>query len=114
MAATPSEIARICHEANRAYCQLLGDNTQLPYDLAPEWQRESIVKGVEYKLNNPDTPVSALHDAWMQEKLKAGWQYGPVKDAEKLLHPCLVPYDQLPIEQQQKDHLFAAIVLSFR
>jgi hypothetical protein len=36
--------------------------------------------------------------------------YGEVKDAEKKTHPCIVPYKDLPPEQQAKDHLFKAVV----
>jgi hypothetical protein len=50
----------------------------------------------------------------MQEKKAAGWIYGPVKDPEKKEHPCIVPYDQLPIEQRTKDYLFKAIVDCFK
>jgi hypothetical protein len=33
-----------------------------------------------------------------------------VKDPEKKEHPCFVPYESLPAEQQAKDHLFKGIV----
>jgi hypothetical protein len=33
-----------------------------------------------------------------------------VKDAELKTHPCLVPFEELPKFQQQKDRLFRAIV----
>jgi hypothetical protein len=35
------QVARVCHEANRAYCQTLGDNSQPAWDDAPEWQKDS-------------------------------------------------------------------------
>ena len=46
----------------------------------------------------------------MKQKLDDGWKYGPVKDAEKKEHPCLVPFEQLPKEQQAKDYLFRGAV----
>ena len=46
----------------------------------------------------------------MREKVERGWQYGPLKDADLKEHPCIVPFDELPPEQQAKDHLFKAIV----
>jgi len=46
----------------------------------------------------------------MIDKLKDGWKHGPVKDPEKKEHPCLIPYDELPKEQQVKDHLFIGVV----
>lgn len=49
-------IAKICHEANRAYCQALGDNSQVPWGEAPDWQKQSAVKGVEFHLSNPEAP----------------------------------------------------------
>lgn len=103
------DIARVCHEANRSLCDGLGDISQVSWDEAPDWQRDSAVNGVRFNLENPDAPASASHDSWLAEKEATGWKYGPVKDAEKKEHPCFVPYQQLPIEQQAKDHLFKAV-----
>lgn len=52
----------------------------------------------------------ASHDNWMAEKVADGWVYGEVKDPAAKTHPCIVPFDQLPPEQQFKDRLFATIV----
>lgn len=104
------EIAEICHEANRAYCHALGDFSQKIWDQAPEWQRESAVNGVEFRLQHQDAPASASHEQWLEHKQHTGWVYGPVKDEAKKEHPCFVPFDQLPLAQQKKDELFAAIV----
>lgn len=103
-------IAKVAHDANRSYCATHGDMSQVPWEDAPEWQQQSAVAGVEFCLANRDAPASANHDSWLRHKLDAGWTYGPVKDAEKKEHPCLVPYEQLPVEQQKKDALFKAIV----
>jgi len=106
----PADIARICHEANRAYCLSLGDASQPSWDDAPDWQRTSAVNGVAFNLARPDAPASHSHDCWLEEKRAAGWRYGAVKDAERKEHPCFLPYEQLPAEQKRKDHLFKAIV----
>jgi hypothetical protein len=107
-------IARICHETNRAYCAAIGDFSQLPWEIADEWQRTSAVKGVEFHLAHPDATASASHDSWLEEKRATGWKYGPVKDPAKKEHPCFVPFDELPVEQQRKDKLFKAIVEALR
>lgn len=104
------QIAQVCHEANREYCRVIGDYSQEHWDKAEPWQRESAIKGVEYALANPDGPASAQHDAWLADKLAAGWVYGPVKDPAKKEHPCMVPYCELPLEQRLKDGLFKAVV----
>lgn len=105
-------IAEICHEANRLWCQSHGDMSQVPWMNAPDWQRESAVNGVIFIMQNPDAGDSASHDNWMREKLANGWVYGEVKDADAKTHPCLVPFVQLPPEQQAKDALFRSIVLA--
>lgn len=105
-----AEIARVCHEANRGYCQAVGDDSQKSWVDADAWQRESAIKGVEFALANPEAPVSAQHDAWLADKVKDGWIYGTIKNADKKIHPCMVPYDELPEFQKRKDALFRAIV----
>ena|ERR1700744_1715621 len=105
-------IAIVCHQANKAWCENHGDNSQKDWDEAEEWQRQSAVKGVVFKMNNPDAPDSAQHDAWMADKVAQGWIYGPLKDPENKTHPCIVPFNELPEFQQKKDKLFQAIVTS--
>jgi hypothetical protein len=104
------DIAKVCHEANMALCVGLGDMSQKVFEDSPQWQRDSAVNSVRFNLDNPGAPASASHDSWLEEKRLAGWKYGPVKDPEKKEHPCFVPYEALPAEQQAKDHLFKAIV----
>ena len=105
-----ADIAKVCHEANKAYCESLGDLSQKHWDDAPDWQKESAISGVNFHLLNPGAIPSQSHDNWLQEKLDAGWSYGDVKDEAKKEHPCIMPYGQLPEEQRKKDVLFIAIV----
>lgn len=100
--------ARAAHEINRAYCEALGDTSQLPWDQAPEWQRASARAGVMHA-DRGATPEQ-LHERWCEAKSEEGWRYGPVKDADAKTHPCLLPYHKLPPEQRVKDHLFRAAV----
>lgn len=108
------DVAKICHESNRAYCQTLGDNSQPSWEDAPEWQRTSAINGVTFHLQNPNASASHSHEEWLKEKKDTGWKYGSVKDPVKKEHPCFVPYDELPIEQKLKDSLFLQIVDTFR
>lgn len=104
------EIAKVCHEANRAYCETIGDCSQLFWENAADWQRASAINGVKWRLDNYDAPASGQHDAWCADKIRDGWKYGPVKDFDKKEHPCLVSYDALPDSQKFKDALFVGIV----
>jgi hypothetical protein len=109
-----TQIALICHQANKALCEQYGDASQKDWENAEQWQRDSAVAGVRFALDNPDAPASAQHDSWMADKIKDGWRHGAVKDADAKTHPCIVPYEQLPPEQQAKDHLFRSIVHGLR
>lgn len=116
MAYTPkliNSIARLCHEVNRQYCYLLGDNSQAPWEHTSESIKASARNGVQFVMQNPDAPPSASHDNWLKFKEAEGWQYGPVKDLEKKEHPCFVPYEELPETQRLKDALFRNTVLAF-
>jgi len=103
-------IAMVCHDANATWCKMNGDNSQKPFGDAEKWQQESAINGVKFRLANPSAPVDAQHNAWMKEKVDAGWVYGEVKDAEKKTHPCIVPFEELPEFQKKKDSLFCAVV----
>jgi len=105
-------IASICHEANRAYCKAIGDDSQPSWDDAPEWQKQSACNGVSFHLDNPTAGPEGSHNNWMAEKQLDGWVYGEVKDPEAKTHPCMVDYDDLPEAQQLKDSIFVGIVHS--
>jgi len=47
------------------------------------------------------------HDLWASQRLGQGWSYGPQRDDAKKLHPCLVPYDQLPESEKEYDRIAA-------
>ena len=111
---TEEDIARICHEANRIWCEMNDDYSQPSWFSAPDWQKESTHNGVRFHLNNPDAGPEASHENWLELKIKEGWKYSEVKDVDAKLHPCLLPFEQLPLHQQAKDKLFRNIVHSLR
>jgi len=112
-----NQIARVAHEANRAYCATIGDTTHAPWEHAPEWQKRSALGGVKLHLDSlaqgQTVPPQDAHAAWMMDRKAQGWLFGPVKDPEKKTHPLLRPYNQLPVEEQLKDYLFGAVVSAF-
>lgn len=108
----PEAIAQICHEANRAYCRTLGDESQPPWESAPEWQRQSAINGVKFHIAHPKAGACASHESWLKEKEETGWKWGPVKDPAKKEHPCMVPYEELPLEQRRKDYIFCGIFIA--
>lgn len=110
---TELEIAKITHQANKAFCEICGDNSQPEWEAAPEWQKSSAVDGVRFHLLHPNASNEASHNNWLAEKEASGWVYGEVKDPEAKTHPCIVPFAELPPQQQFKDVLFASIVKGY-
>ncbi len=107
---TVENIAKICHQANKAYCFAIGDYSQPEWEKAPKWQKDSVINGVHFALNNPGTTPEQSHNSWMIEKKLDGWKYGPVKDPDKKEHPCMVEYSKLPSTHIIKDELFLSII----
>lgn len=107
-------IAMLCHAMNAAYCQSLGDDSQLPWDDTPETHKQSLIAGVEMHLANPNATPEQSHQSWYAQKEAEGWVYGEFKDLEKKEHPCFLPYEDLPTEQKAKDYLFRATVHSMK
>lgn len=110
MKLTAEQIAQVAHEVNRAYCQAIGDEYLPTWDLAPTWQKESMINGVKLHQQNPDTTPEQSHENWLKQKEVEGWVYGHKKDLATKQHPCLVPYAELPASQKAKDYLFKTIV----
>jgi hypothetical protein len=102
------DIARVCHEANRALQLALDEAPSPHWDETDAEMRASAVDGVFTALEGA-TPEE-LHQSWCEFRLAQGWRHGAVKDTEAKTHPCLVPYAELPEDQRLKDELFQAVV----
>ena len=108
-----SALAKIVHEANRAFCEVTGDTSLVPWAETPEEIRESAIAGVKAIMEDETITPKELHDEWVKNKAAEGWVYGEEKDEEKKTHPCLVDYKLLPVPQRFKDSLFLSIVRSY-
>ena len=66
------QIAMVCHQANKAWCEANYDNSQKDWHEAEDWQRQSAVLGVKFRLENPNAGHDAQHNAWLEDKKKDG------------------------------------------
>lgn len=103
-------VAQVAHEINRAYCASMGDESQVAWADAPDWQKASALAGVDMHMANPDATPEQSHESWLAQKTAEGWSYGKVKDVAAKTHPCFLPYADLPAEQRAKDYLFRGAV----
>ena len=44
-----------------------------------------------------------VHEVWAETRIKQGWKYGEQRNDELKIHPCLVPYEDLPEEEKAYD-----------
>lgn len=44
-----------------------------------------------------------VHDVWAEGRMAQGWTYGDRRDDARKLHPCLVPYSELPESEKKYD-----------
>lgn len=105
-------LARMCHSANKSWCEMGGDFSQPDWGDLPQANRDGMISAVAFLRANPDAGDEAMHEQWCRARFADGWIYGPQLDRLAKIHPNLVPFDQLPEEQQFKDKLFRSIVLA--
>ena len=81
-----------------------------PWDKREEDFKEQFLKVIERQcgMSRSSSPEE-LHGSWMQAYYDRGWVYGEKYDAEKRIHPDLVPFDDLGTLEQDKDSVFVAL-----
>lgn len=57
----------------------------------------------------PPTTPEAEHDSWMRAYEEMGWRYGEVRDPVAKTHPDMVPFNELPKAERDKDAIFLAV-----
>ncbi len=108
---TAEDIARVVHAANRELQIIQGDPAPSPpWDEAPDYQVREATAGVKEVIRDPDLTAEQSHELWCDRMRADRWTYGTTKDFERKTHPTLLPFGELPTEQQLKDRLFIAIV----
>ena len=51
------------------------------------------------------------HDDWTAGRIRFGWKYAPIRNNEKKEHPCILPWDELPENEREKDRNTARNVI---
>lgn len=106
-------IARVCNTVIRNQNKLLGDDSIPEWDKLSEDLKRSNYIGIQYVIDNPEVTPQEIHATWCKTRIDSGWIFGDTKCDIKKTHPCLVSFEELPIEQQIKDELFISTVKSF-
>ena len=108
------KIAKLIYECCRIEAEIM-ERRIVP----EEWSkrdsafREQFVEHVAQYLTSPEKPLptpKAAHDSWMESYKAMGWKYGPIRDPEAKTHPDMVPYEELPQDERDKDEIFLIFV----
>ena len=58
-----------------------------------------------------ETMALNVHEVWASGRIADGWKYGKERDDILKLHPCLVPYKELPESEKEFDRSTAISTL---
>jgi len=78
------------------------------YRIAPlhDWDVENLIFG-EDGANDEVTLMARMeHEHWCQEKTAEGWKYGSEKDPDKKTNPSILPWEELPGTEKEKNRKF--------
>ncbi len=67
----------------------MNDYIPQPVDVSDVWLPEELNALIEQIAKN-------VHEVWAQSRIEQGWSYGEERSDTLKLHPCLVPYEELP------------------
>ena len=73
------------------------------YDMAiaTDWDTPTL----EFSPEEVEFLAEMEHERWVEERLRGGWKPGPVKNIEKKISDLLVPWNDLPEEEKDKDRI---------
>ena len=57
-----------------------------------------------------ETMARIEHDRWCWERRLSGWTYSDIRDNNRKLHNCLVPYDELDEAEKEKDRIMVRLI----
>lgn len=107
---------RVTNIDDRIYQEVITFLERFPSALTPLDKRE--LEGYKYtpqpvdtrsvRLPNSINLLSELlsqnaHEVWAVGRIQQGWRWGPQRDNDELLHPDLVPYEDLTEQDKQYD-----------
>jgi hypothetical protein len=78
------------------------------YRIAPltDWDAEKLSFLESGKQDQVSLMARMEHESWCQRKKDQGWRYGAEKDSDKKTNPALLPWDELPEGEREKNRDF--------
>lgn len=78
------------------------------YRISPltDWDAENLAFSEKDLKDEVILMAKMEHESWCQRKKDQGWKYGPEKDPQKKTNPALLPWEELPESEQEKNREF--------
>jgi len=75
------------------------------YCIAPlqDWDAENLTFNEDNELDEVTQMAQMEHEHWCQEKKEDGWRFGPEKNSLKKTNPSLIPWEELPETDREKN-----------
>lgn len=108
---TVEDIARVAYDANMQINILTGIDYPA-WDDFESYERTLFIDGVRQQIEQPDRTAEQIHQSWVDDRIRDGWQYGLIRNHQLKTHPSIVPFADLTLVEKVKDTLFANIVAS--
>lgn len=107
------QCARIAHEAVCGLRQANGFGDCPPWAETTHEERSQAMHQVAAVIRQRNFSMEDIHERYVNEMQDMGWTYAEGEaDPNFKTSPLLVPFAQLPLEQQQEDMVFRAVVLA--
>lgn len=106
------KIAEVIYEATRLEAEW-SERSIVPerWNERDEKFRNQFVDIISKYLSDDTLPTpEEAHDSWMKAYEEMGWKYGEVRDAELKTHPDMLPFNELPKDEKDKEAIFLAFV----
>lgn len=107
-----SQIASVAWEAMRLYAQLEGDGSLKPWGLLTGDEQEAERIAVAQLIANPGFTPEKFHETLVREAGSQGWTFGYVHNDELKQSPEMVPWDEIPALQRNKEITYWHAVVS--
>lgn len=104
------QIAMLGHVVVNGYREATGLGKLPDFSDLSAADQESLLKNVEFWLNNPTSPIAASHESWLATKIEEGWRLGETLDEQAKLSPFIRPFDSLPKDTRIMEELFRSAV----
>jgi hypothetical protein len=96
------DLSENLRESNRNQAEHISEKMRLfGYDIAmtTDWD----TKLVKFPADEVEEMAKMEHTRWANERLQAGWKFGPAKDDIRKINPTLVSWEELSEEEKDKD-----------